>query len=133
MLFDLITDPVQPWFEPQTFGAMYGAIGGGGAGVLGGLLGACAGYYAPRGKGRAWIMPGFVLVIGLGLLSAAFGLIAAACDQPFAIWFFPVQIGSLLTLVFTGLCVVIRKRYAQAELRRAAAVDPSGLADSKRQ
>ena len=36
-------DAVTPWFDPNTFGAYYGAIMGGGGGTLGGVLGGLGG------------------------------------------------------------------------------------------
>ena len=38
----------EPWFDENSFGALYGAIVGGGLGTLGGLVGCLAGVLAPR-------------------------------------------------------------------------------------
>ena len=111
----------EPWFDQNTFGALWGAIIGGVGGTLGGLWGALVGTMAPRGKGRAWIIPigwGFA---GLGVLSLAFGLYALVVGQPYGIWYGPVLTGVIFAGVVGGLMPVVYKRYADADARRLQA------------
>src|SRR3954468_15365559 len=114
----------EPWFEPNTFGALFGSIvgGGGGAlfgsivggggGTLCGLWGAAAGTCAQRGVGRAWVIGSAWALALAGAAIAGFGLFALASGQPFHIWFWPVQAGGLLALLMGLLTPVVRKRYA---------------------
>jgi hypothetical protein len=111
----------EPWFEPTLFGTLFGAIGGSLAGMAGGVLGGLGGFLAPRGQGRSFILGGFVLMIGLGLASLAFGVVALVAGQPFAIWFFPAVLGVVCAGVFGMLLPVLKLRYRQADERRIAA------------
>jgi hypothetical protein len=113
-----------PWFDPNLFGAIYGSVAGGVGGTLGGLLGAAAGVLAPQGKGRAWVMAGFGLLVAAGLASLGFGVAALAMGQPYGIWYPPVLVGLILPGVVMGVLPAVRKRYAEAESRR---IDAEGL------
>src|SRR5262245_50788452 len=113
----------EPWFNPIWFGVLYGSIGGGVGGSLCGLLGAAAGVCAPRGVGRPWILGGIVLMTLIGLASLVFGLYALVMGQPWGIWYGPVLVGVILSVVMGGLIPVIRRRYAEAEARRMQAAD----------
>jgi hypothetical protein len=108
----------EAWFDPNTFGAWFGAIVGGGGGTLGGLLGAAAGCLAPRGKGRAAILGGMTLFVVLGVAFLAFGLVALLAGQPYGIWYPPLLCGLIFSIVVGGLIPVVRLRYRQAENRR---------------
>ena len=108
----------EPWVDPIRFGAFYGAIGGGALGVLGGILGAAAGYLAPRGKGRSFILGAFTALLIIGILHLSVGVFALASDQPYGIWYVLVLTGAILTVVAGALLPVVRKRYAEAETRR---------------
>ncbi len=110
-----------PWFDPNTFGAWFGAIGGGVGGSLCGLLGAAAGTLAPRGKGRPWILGSMAAMIGLGVLSLGFGIVALVKGQPYGIWYPAVLSGLVVTIVMGSLLPVVRWRYAEAEARRMEA------------
>ena len=113
-----------PWFDPITFGAWFGAIAGGGLGTLGGLLGAAAGILAPRGKGKRIVITAWIALIITGVLMLLFGGYAWTAGQPWVIWYGPVLCGVILTVVMGGLLPMIRARYRQAEHRR---IDADGL------
>jgi hypothetical protein len=108
----------EPWFNPETFGPWFGAIGGGVGGSLLGCLGALAGLLIPKGRGRAVVLGGFALFLVIGVALAAFGVVALVAGQPYAIWYEPLLMG----LLMAGLCGVFlpmcRSFYAQAERRR---------------
>ncbi len=108
----------EPWFDPNTFGAMYGVIGGGVGGSLCGLLGALSGYLAPRGKGRRFVLGAMAFFVLAGVAQLAVGLTAVACGQPYGIWYPMVLCGGILAVVVGGLFPGVRARYAQAEQRR---------------
>jgi H+/Cl- antiporter ClcA len=116
----------EPWFDEITFGILVGAVGGGVGGTLAGLWGGLVGMFAPRGKGRAWLIAigwGFV---GLGVVSLAFGLCALAAGQPYGIWYPSCMVGAILGGVVGGLMPVVYKRYAEAEARRLQAEEFRG-------
>jgi hypothetical protein len=116
----------QPWFDENTFGALWGCIGGGGGGTLGGLWGGLVGTFAPRGKGRAVLIPIGWTFVGLGTVSLAFGLYALAVGQPYGIWYGPVLTGGLFVVLFSLLLPVVYRRYAEAEARRVQAEEFRG-------
>lgn len=114
----------EPWFDPNTFGAWFGSIAGGGLGTLGGLLGALSGTLAPRGKAKGFILGAFYTLIGIGIALLAVGIYAYAVGQPWGIWYGPVLCGSIVTIVTGSLLPVIHMRYREAEQRR---IDADGV------
>jgi hypothetical protein len=116
----------EPWFDENMFGALWGSIGGGVGGSLGGLWGALVGTLAPRGKGRAWLIPIGWTFVAAGVLSLAIGLYALADGQPYGIWYGPLLTGVALTIVIGCLMPVVYKRYAEAEARRVQAEEFRG-------
>ncbi len=113
-----------PWFDPNTFGAWFGTVAGGGFGTLCGLLGATAGSLAPRGRGKYIIIPAWIMLICVGASIVLFGGYAWAVGQPWGIWYGPVLFGLILTVVMGSLLPMILARYRQAEHRR---IDADGL------
>ncbi len=116
-------DAVTPWFDPNTFGAYYGAIMGGGGGTLGGVLGALSGWLAPQGKCRGLVVGGFYLMLSIGIANLLFGLFALVSGQPYGIWYGGVLCGGILTTLPLFLMPVVKRRYAEAEQRRMEAAD----------
>lgn len=109
----------EPWFsDPNAFGAWYGAIVGGVGGTLLGVLGALAGMLAPQGKGRAWIIGGWLGFFVFGGINLSAGLVALAFRQPYAIWYPLLLTGMILTGVTGALYPLLKKRYTEAEGRR---------------
>jgi hypothetical protein len=111
----------EPWFDPNHFGAYYGAIVGGGGGALIGVMGGVLGYCASRGVARRWVLGGMYLVVALGLLQLGFGGYAWLQGQPYGIWYPPLMCGVVYAGVMGGLIPVIRARYREAEGRRLEA------------
>ncbi|HZZ28911.1 MAG TPA: hypothetical protein VFE46_12995 [Pirellulales bacterium] len=109
---------VEPWFEPITIGAWYGAIVGSLGGLLGGTLGSFGGLLVRRGRGRTWIMGMFYCCIILGICQLLFGAYAIFAGQPWDIWFGPILGGFIFTTVFGCLTPVMHMQYRQAEERR---------------
>jgi MFS family permease len=108
------------WWTTQT-GTLIGALGGGGLGALGGMLGACAGVLAPRGRGRAFVLGSMMAMAALGLVLLIAGIVAVVGGQPHHVYYPLLLIGAVLTLVIGPLIPVVRLRYAQAEQRRLEA------------
>lgn len=114
----------EPWFaNPDMFGGLYGGIVGGGGGTLIGLLGAFAGYFAPRGKYRGLVVGGMSLFCGLGVVQLLVGITALVTGQPYAIWFPLVLAGTIFALVCGGLIPQLRRQYGLAEQRKMEAED----------
>jgi len=114
-------DPnVVPWFDTRT-AILYGAIGGSACGVLGGIVGTLAGRFAPQGKGRGWLLGLMYLGLVFGVANLVIGVIAVTQHQPYAIWYPFVLLGAILTLVFGLLLPMVKRVYAQVELRKMEA------------
>lgn len=110
-----------PWFDPNTFGGLYGGIVGGGGGTIFGLFGALAGTLAQRGQGRAFVFGGLALFLFVGLANLAVGAYALIVRQPYAIWYPLLLVGVIMTTLSSIFLFVMRARYAQAEARRLTA------------
>jgi len=114
-------DPnVVPWFDTRT-AILYGAIGGSACGVLGGVVGTLAGRLAPQGKGRGLILGLMYFGLVFGVANLVLGVIAVTQHQPYAIWYPFVLLGAILTLVFGLLLPMVKRVYAQVELRKMEA------------
>jgi hypothetical protein len=109
-----------PWFDENTFGALFGAIGGGFGGLVG-SWGGLVGWLAPQGRARGVIYGLWGVFMILGVASLGFGLYALAVGQPYGIWYGPTLAGGLVTFLLTVLFPVVRKRYAEADARRMQA------------
>ena len=114
---------VDPWFDPNTFGAWYGAIGGSAGGLLGGIIGTLAGVLAPQGRGRGLVLGSMWLSVLLGLLSLVFGLAALVAGQPYGIWYPPLLVGAIMSIVVGCLIPVVQRRYTEAEHRKIDAAE----------
>lgn len=112
---------IEPWFNENTFGALYGAIGGGLGGSLVGIWGATIGYCAPRGIGKNWIIAVGWTFLVLGVASLAIGLTALVAGQPFGIWYAPVLVGGMLVVLLAVLMPIAYRRYSEAEARKLQA------------
>lgn len=107
-----------PWFDPNWFGAMYGAIGGGGGGSLLGCLAPLCMFAANRGKARGVITALWVLLICFGVAQLAFAGYALMHGQPYGIWFAPALCGLITTVLSSVFLVATNRRYAEAESRK---------------
>lgn len=105
------------WWSGQT-AAYIGGLGGGGLGTLCGLLGALAGWLAPRGRCQPLVLGGFGALAIVGVASLVTGLLAWCLGQPYHVWYPLVLTGVLLAVVPGALLPVLRSRYRQAEARR---------------
>ena len=112
---------MDPWFDQQTAG-MIGAIIGCTLGTTGALMGCCCGICVRKGW-KKFALAFFTIVIAACVMLIITGIIAAANDQPYHVWysfFFPGFIG---TAIFASLFPVIRKRFTEAELKQMQAKD----------
>lgn len=111
----------EPWFEPNTFGTLYGVICGGVGGTLIGCFGSLANNLARKGKGRRFVLGTLTVIVILGLIQLGIGLAALLTGQKFGIWFPIVLAGAIFTGVVGPLIPSFRKRYTHAEHRRMEA------------
>ena len=107
----------EPWFDPQ-FGIYYGSFVGGVGGSLLGIHGGLTGWLAPQGKGRAWILGTMYFAVLFGIVSLLAGLVGLIVGQPYAIWYPLTLVGFLFSVLEGCLIPVVRRRYAEAEMRR---------------
>ena len=104
------------WWGVQAAGWIGGVLGsmialsGAAIGVLGGQAKARG---AVLGLLRGWLVIG---LLGLGL-----GALALLLGQPYHVWYVPVLIGVICTILGLGLHQVMKRRYEQAEDRRLRA------------
>jgi MFS family permease len=109
-----------PWWNAYD-GNLIGGFGGAAIGVLGGTLGAAAGFLAPRGRGRGFIMASFVVLTAIGAATLVTGFAALATGQPRHVWYPLVLVGGIVVLVVPAQIPTLRNRYRQAEIRRMEA------------
>ena len=110
---------IMPWFDPAFYGGLLGAV----FGCLGGLYGALVGFLAPRGKARTLVMTfHWLLTAGSALLLVA-GLVAVAVRQPYGVRHALLLPGVLGAVLFRLLYPVIRRRYAEVEMRKSRVAD----------
>ncbi len=119
--FLILSAAAEPWFDPQSFGTYFGALGGAAVGLLGGFFGGVGAWAAQRGKWRGLMLGGMAVVGGLCALSLIAGLAGLGLGQPYGVWYPLTLIGGLGAGCFLGLRPVMRKRYAEAESRRMEA------------
>ena len=108
----------EPWFEPNTFSAWWGAIVGGGGGSLIGLLGGLCGWLLPRGMGAKWFQVAFAVLALFGLAFLIVGLVALLTGQPYGIWYSFLLTGVLFTGLCGGAVFYVRHLAQQIERRR---------------
>jgi hypothetical protein len=113
----------EPWFDPNQFGAWYGAIAGGGGGTLLGLLGGLMGTFLPKGKGRKTFSAILFLGALFGACSFAVGIIALGMKQPFGIWFSLLLVGFLYAVICSLQLVVVQVVCKSIEQRKMQAGD----------
>lgn len=115
-----------PWFDELSFGIAVGAFGGGIGGTLAGIWGGLIGTFAPRGQGRAVLIPIGWAFVAVGAVAFVFGLTALLAGQPYAIWYPPLLSGGIIAFLVGALMPVVYKRYAEAEARRMQAEEFRG-------
>lgn len=108
-----------PWFEPNYYAWIPGAL----IGIVGGTWGSLAGFSVPRGKNRKLLagMGWAILAASAALLAA--GLVALATGQPYGIWY-GLGLPGLIGLAVTGpLMRTLSSLYRQVEQRKITARD----------
>lgn len=109
---------VSAWFDDRT-GALVGAIGGSGLGLLGALIGVLA----ARGRARGFVLGGITTLLVIGVVCAAAGAVALLTAQPYAVYFPLLLLGVILVVVMGSMRRTLPKRYEALELQRIRALD----------
>lgn len=111
----------EPWFDPGWFGTLFGALAGGIGGSLLGVWGGLLGTFAWQGKHRALVLGGLYVFALVGLAFVGFGVLALAAGQPWGIWYGPLLLGLLFTVLVPMALGLGHRAYATAEKRRLQA------------
>ena len=112
----------QPWFDPNAFGAMAGAIIGGGGGIIGGILGAVTGKLVQTGKGKKGLYLAYSIFFSFGLILLCVGLYALIAGQPYGIWYPLLLSGVIFSFVMgLGRFYLLPQNYRMVEARKLAA------------
>ncbi len=106
------------WWGDRTSG-LIGGICGAVFGSFGGLLGLLLGL----GKARTFVLTLAKVLLLLGAVSLAMGLLALALGQPYAVWYPLILLGIIVTAVLGANLRTFRRRYDELELRRMSAMD----------
>jgi len=112
------------WWDSRTAGLL-GGIAGGILGCLGALIGVLSG----MGKARGFVMLLVNLIVYVGLVILAAGVVALVRSQPYAVYYPLLLIGGLAVVIMRPTRNTLRRRYEQLELRKMDAMD-AGIADS---
>jgi MFS family permease len=115
----------EPWFEPNSFGTLFGIIGGASGAILCGVVGVMVGFFAPRGRAHGIVMTLLAMIIVAGLVMVAFGIYARTQGQPYGIWWPPLLLGILLAGVMGALMPLVRLRYREAQQQPEPAITPA--------
>ncbi len=108
-------EQVTPWFNPAPYGMLFGCLGG--------LYGALVGLLGPRGKARTLVMGLHWFLFAVGLLFLAAGLAALFLKQPHRLSYPMLVTGLVGAVVFYATYPMLRRAYAEAELRKSRAAD----------
>lgn len=112
-----IKSPNAWWSDRQA-----GLIGGS-AGALFGALGAIMGTLSSFGKCRRLVIAFLKILIGIGVVCLAAGVVALSLHQPYGVFYPLLLLGVLLTAICGGMLPMMGKRYREFELRRMQSMD----------
>lgn len=106
------------WWSGRT-GGLVGGLGGGILGCLGALVGVLGGL----GKARRLVMGLLGLILAAGAAGLVVGVAALARAQPYEVFYPPLIVGIVGTLVPLFTLRTLRRRYQDREMRRMQALD----------
>jgi hypothetical protein len=106
------------WWSDQQGGWI-----GGVAGTVLGVLGSVVGWLATRRRAPAFVLGASRLVVVLGAMALAAGLVAIANAQPYAVWYPLVLVGAISCGVMVPAYRRFARHYRDVELRRLQALD----------
>lgn len=98
------------WFSGQTAGLVGGLLGSG-IGILGAVIGICAGIFAKNGKHKRFLSALIVILLFIGIVMFAVGLIALFIKQPYHVWYIFLLPGCICCFASAMLRIGIKKVY----------------------
>jgi hypothetical protein len=110
------------WWGNRT-GTLMGAILGPLLGILGALVGTLSGW--GRGKNVCIAICWFTVVFGVVCLIT--GIVALTMGQPYVVYYPPLLLGLIGTVVMGSILPTIRKRFSDIELRKMESMDVSAV------
>ncbi len=119
--FALDADPLASTGQWWT-GAQAGVVGGSLVGLFG-CIGGLIGYLAIRGRGRGFATAVMIAMMALGAASLILGVIALTLSQPYDVYYPLFEGGVLFVILPAVLLPMLRRRYAEMELRKMSAID----------
>ena len=108
----------RPWWSGRT-----GGLVGGLTGALLGCLGALVGVLGGLGKGRSVVMGLLGLMLAIGAVALALGVVAVLRSQPYEVFYPLLLVGIICSIVPPFSLRALRRRYEEVELRRMQALD----------
>jgi len=113
---------MEPWFDPNLFGWLPGTV----LGTTFGLWGSLAGYLAPQGKGKLFILGLLYLLLGCSVTLLGAGLAAWAAGQPWTVILVMAPVGLFGLCLGIPLGLQVIWVYRMAEERSMQAKDLIG-------
>jgi hypothetical protein len=110
---------IEPWFNPNAYAWIPGTL----LGVAGGIEGTLIGSFASKGKHRTLVLSVHFVLLLVCCALLVVGIVALLTGQPYGIWYGFGLPGLLGLIIFGSFTRMIRKRYAEAELRKSMAED----------
>ncbi len=102
---------------------LLGGILGAGFGCATGLWGSLAGFLAPRGKARLFILTFGWSLFGFALVCIALAVVAFVAGQPHGVWYGFGLVGVVGSFILPTGLFTMHRVYAQGESRRMQAED----------
>lgn len=102
-------------------GAWMGAV----AGVVFGLLGALVGVLSSWGRGKNVCLAICWFTVVFSVVCLGVGTVALAMSQPYVVYYPPLLLGVIGSVVMGSAISTVRKRFSELELRRMESMDVS--------
>lgn len=112
---------MEQWFDQKTAGII-GALIGCVLGSTGALMGCCCNTFVRKGWKKFSLII-FTTVIAVCVILIITGIVAAANEQPYHVWYPLLFPGFIGTAIFSSLFPIVRKRFTESELRKLQSKD----------
>ena len=107
-----------PWWTQRAAGWIGGIVG-----ASLGCLGALIGLLASRGSARRFVLGLLEATVVVGIVALVIGVVALVSRQPYHVFYPPLLVGIIGSVVPLSSLRTLRKRYEQMELRKMEAMD----------
>ena len=106
------------WWDARQAGWLGGILGSS-LGILGAVIGTLSGL----GRARRLVLSLTLTTVIVSAFLLVLGVVALVLKQPYAVWYPLLLCGAIGTIVIGSLLPMIKRRYAEQELRRMTALD----------